>query len=117
MYLNALSVYQRCCALSRIYAREYDALGQPLLEKGRRSGSCFDVHSSMVHYCIRLLPTRSRTVPARNCDASKIECNESRRGCGVKRLSFVLAQVSRFQLSKQAPSPGETQRKETEKKY
>ncbi len=28
--------------------------GSRFLEKGRRSGSCFDVHSSMVvHYCIR----------------------------------------------------------------
>src|SRR5690242_337977 len=30
--------------------------GSRFLEKGRRSGSCLDVHSSMAHYCIRTRP-------------------------------------------------------------
>lgn len=31
-------------------------LGSLFLEKGRRSGSCFDVQSSMMRYCIRKCP-------------------------------------------------------------
>lgn len=34
--------------------------GSRFLEKGRRSGSCFDVHSSMMRYCIRPRPINLR---------------------------------------------------------
>ncbi len=39
--------------------------GSRFLEKGKRSGSCFEVQSSMVHYCIQKSPEGSGTARMR----------------------------------------------------
>jgi hypothetical protein len=40
-------------------------LGRRFLEKGRRSGSCFDVHWSMAHYRMQTLRQLPSTSPVR----------------------------------------------------
>lgn len=87
--------------------------GSRFFENGRRSGSCFDVHSSMLE-CSYRIQARAKNLRAFRSkrDTSRRKArratNDDRRWEFGVLLCF-LTQVVVFLLFKQAPSPGETQ--------